>query len=282
MNARAASAILFLVLAPALARADGEQTAAEHFRDGRRAFEAHDYTRAALEFEAANKAKPAAAALLGAGLAWELAGDLLHAALDLAAAMDARGLEPRDEATARKHFADIESKLAYVEVLGPSGARLIVDGHDEGELPLRVRVLPGEHSIDARMAGGTVAHRTATVAAGGVARVDVTPAAVRPPPASASPPIARTLGWVGIGSGAAAFVAGAIVGGVGLGTRDDFVGGGNTSVSLHDEAIALRTVANVLWVSAGVLAIAGVALVLTAPRTKVVVGTNGAFARVEF
>ena len=270
------------VLIPAVAYAEDPKVAAEHFREGRRAFEAHDYTRAALEFEAANKAKPASAALVSAGLAWELAGDLIHAALDFSSAIDVSGLEPRDEATAREHFAAIEKKLGYLEVLGQSGARLSIDGHEEGVLPLRVRVVPGEHRIEARMSDGTSTERTASVEAGAVVRVDVTPVVERPKPLPSASSLQRTIGWITVGTGAATFVAGAIVGGVGIGVRDQFVSGGSSSAALHDEAIALRTTANVLWATAGVFAIAGVVLVFTVPRARVVIGASGASARVEF
>lgn len=275
-----------LVAASGVARADDEKSAAAHFREGRRAFDAGDCVLAATEFEAANRAKPAAAALLSAGLAWECNGDALAAANDLDAALAMGGLEARDEATARKHLADVDAKLGRVEIVGPEGARATLDGGDEERsLPARVRLRPGDHTIDARLDDGTRAHRLVHVAAGESQLVDLTPAPVTAPPPSAPFPVQRTLGWVSVGVGASAFVIGAIVGGVGLGVRDTYVSGGAVDASQHDQAVAMRTAANVLWVSAAVFLAAGVGLVVTAPKRaapSVAIHPTGATLRWTF
>lgn len=284
----AGAGLLVLLLLPRAARADDEKAAAERFREGRRAFEAHDYQRAATEFEAANRAKPAPAALLSAGLAWELGGDLVNAALDLADALARGGLEPRDEATARRHLMDLDAKLGHVSVRGAGSGRVSIDGHLRGVLPLDARVMPGNHEIELQPDTGPPIRRSVNVSAGGSASVDVSPQSeTRPvaPTAAHDTPVQRTLGWVSIGFAATAFVAGAITGSVGLAARNDFVSGGDTSQSLHDEAVSLRTAANVLWIGAGVFAITGVVLVLTAPRaTSVTVGVGPSTAsfRVTF
>lgn len=269
------------------ARADDAKTAAEHFREGQRAFGAHDYERAATEFEAANRAMPAAAALLSAGLAWELGGDSASAATDLAAALAAGGLEARDETTARTHLAALDAKIGHLEVRGPTPARVTMDEHELGALPADVRVTPGDHSFALETAAGTTVHRVVTVGPGATERVDLTPTeeAPPPPPPSAGGPMQRTLGWIGVGAGAGALVAGVVVGAVGLSARDDFVSGGNVSTSLHDEAVTMRTWANVLLVSGGVLAATGVVLIFTAPRANAVavgLGPASAALRVAF
>ena len=284
MKTLAVCVCLVASLVPCVARAGDEAGAAERFREGRRAFEAHDYQRAATEFEAANRAKPAAAALLSAGLAWELGGDPLNAAIDLADALAAGGLEPRDEANARKHLADLDAKLGHLSLTGPSSARLTIDGHEQRPLPLEVRVSPGSHAIELRTPAGAEVHRIVNVDAGITITLELTPTEA-PQPVTRTTPVQRTVGWVGVGIGVSAFAAGAIVGGVGLAARNDFVSGGDTSVSLHDEAITMRTVANVLWVSAGVFGIAGAILVLTAPSSHAVsvgLGPSSATLKVVF
>ncbi len=268
-------------LVPCIALANDEKAAADRFREGRRAFAAHDYQRAAAEFEAANRAKPAAAALLSAGLAWELGGDALNAAIDLAQALAVGGLEARDIATATTHLADLDAKLGHLAVRGPSSSHVTIDSRDVGSLPLDVRVTAGTHTIEMQNV-----HRVTTVTAGATMTVDMTPPIESlPPPPPHTAPVQRTLGWVGLGVGAGAFIAGAIVGGVGLATRDDFVSGGGASTSLHDQAVTLRTVANVLWVSAGVFAATGIVLILTAPSSHAVtasIGLSSAKVQVAF
>jgi hypothetical protein len=278
--------LLGVALLPCVARADDEKTAAQHFREGQRAFEGHDYKRAAGEFEAANRAKPASAALLSAGLAWELGGDAVNAAIDFAAALTAGGLEARDEAMAREHLAALDAKIGHLELRGPASARVTLDEREQGALPIDVRVTPGDHTLDLTTAAGTAAHRVVTVGAGATARVDLTPTEDTPPPPP--PPtgsLQRPLGWISVGVGAIGIAAGTVVGALGLAARDEFVSGGDTSVALHDEAVSKRTWANVLLVSGGVFAATGVVLILTAPRSHAIsvgVGPSSATLRVLF
>lgn len=278
------------IVTVAIARAawaDDGRSAAEHFREGQRAYEAHDYKRAAEEFEAANKAKPAAAALLGAGLAWERAGDMVHAANDFAAALAGGGLEARDAATARDHLADLDGKVGHLEVRGESGARTTIDGEYLGPLPLDVRVIPGDHAVELAAATGATIRRVVTVGPGLTLRVDMSQpkAPLEPPPASSPISVQRALGWTGVGVGGGTVVAGVIVGVVGISKRDDFVNGGSLDAGLHDQAVAMRTWANVLLISGAVLGVVGAVLVFTAPRSTAVgvgVGPASASLRVTF
>ena len=258
-----------LVLAtPSLARADDEIAAAAHFAEGQKAFAGHDYARAATEFELANKAKPAAAAMLAAGVAWEFAGDLLNASTDLAAALADGGLETNEQSTARSHLASINTKVGHIAVVGPAGTRARIDDHQAMTVPVNVRALPGAHRVELVLPDGSILHETTDVVAGQTS-------SVAPPVVVAAPPITPgkshgatrlVIGWSTMGMGASLFIAGAIAGGVGLSTRDQFVSGGDMSTPLHDEAVNLRTAANVLWVSAGLLAVTGFIIVITAPR----------------
>jgi len=278
--------LLGVALLPRVARADDEKTAAQHFREGQHAFEGHDYKRAAEEFEAANRAKPASAALFSAALAWELGGDAVSAANDFAAALAAAGLEARDETTAKGHLAALDAKIGHLELRGPVSARVTLDAREQGPLPLDVRVTSGDHTLELTTTAGTTVHRVVTVGPGATARVDLTPTEETPPPPP--PPttsLQRPLGWISVGAGAVGIVAGTIVGALGLAARDEFVSGGDTSIALHDEAIAKRTWANVLLVGGGLFAAAGVVLVLTAPHAHAVtvgVGPSNATLRVTF
>jgi len=282
-----AACLVGALLVPCVARADEGKIAAEHFREGQRAFDAHDYARAASEFEVANQAKPAAAALLSAGLAWELASDAVKAATDLAAALAAGGLEARDEATARTHLVALDAKIGHLQVRGPASASVSVDGRDRGPLPLEVRVTPGDHTLEAQTNEGVKVRRLTTVSPGAAVAVDMTPQeeAPPPPPPPSVVPLQRSLGWIGLSVGAGAAVVGVVLGAVGLSARDEFVSGGNVDVSLHDEAVTMRTWSNVMWVTAGVFAVTGAVLVLTAPRSPTVrvgLGPSSATLQVPF
>ncbi len=288
---RSAAVIACVVAVTTLSRAtlaDDAKSAAEHFREGQRAYEAHDYKHAAEEFEAANKAKPAAAALLGAALSWEHGGDAVRAANDFAAALDAGGLEARDAATARAHLADLDAKVGHLEIRGEAAARVTVDGDYLGPLPLDVRVIPGDHAVELTAATGATIRRVVTVGPGLTLRVDMSQpkaAPETPPPEPSSGSTQRILGWTGVGVGGGAVVAGVIVGVVGISTRNEFVDGGAVDAALHDQAVAMRTWANVLLISGAVLGIVGGVLLFTAPRASAVgvgVGPASATLRVTF
>ncbi len=109
------------------------------------------------------------------------------------------------------------------------GAQVWVDGRRAGDVGVDLRVLAGTVNFEVRAEGRPAVARVATVPARGVAREEVwLPAAAVAPAAAAAPvtatallvtaprrdeatpsSIRRTLGWVGIGSGAAFLVAGA-------------------------------------------------------------------------
>lgn len=286
---RGATAIVCLLAATTMSRAalaDDPKSAAEHFREGQRSYEAHDYKHAAEEFEAANKAKPAAAALLGAALSWEHGGDAVRAATDFAAALDAGGLEAHDAATARAHLADLDAKVGHLEIRGDPAGRVTIDGDYLGPLPLDVRVIPGDHAVELAATTGATIRRVVTVGPGLTLRVDMSqPKAPleAPPPTPIS--MQRILGWTGVGVGGGAVIAGTIVGIVGISTRDEFVSGGSVDAGLHDQAVAMRTWANVLLISGAVLGIVGGVLVFTAPHAASIgvgVGPASATLRVTF
>ena len=262
-----------LLSMPAVARAQGDDDASRRFREGEKAFDAHDYRRAAESFEDADRAKHAGAALLSAGIAWEFAGDFARAADDCEAAIATHDLDEKQSAQAHMHFDAVDAKLAHVEIRGNSNQLVAVGNGGFFPLPTRLRFAPGEHSLAFRFSDGRVEHRDIQVDIGS-AVIDVTP--VKPPEGnigplpksetSSGPSTTKTLGWIGIAVGGAAIVTGVVVGTIGLGARNSFEDGGDVDASLHDRAVAMRTAADIFLIGGAVVAGAGAVLLFTAPK----------------
>ena len=83
----------------------------------------------------------------------------------------------------------------------------------------------------------------------------------------------RTVGFVVLAGGAAAVITAVVVGQVGVAARDRFETSNRVDADARDQAIGLRTGANIAWATAGTLGITGGILVLTG-RSK-----TGALAR---
>jgi hypothetical protein len=258
------------------ARADEkEEVATESFKRASEAYAHKEYRAAALAFEAAHQVLPAGATIYNAALSWLAAGEDLRAARDLKEAVTIGGLDPGQSADARERLAVVDRRLGHVEVIAPSGASVAIDGRDPAATPVKTRVAPGVHQLRATLADGTSVSRTVTIAAGATERVDFNALPQAPPspvapvapeaPDKAAPGggnTQRTLGWVGIASGAALSGLAIGLGAVGYGALQDFESN-PSSQALHDKAVSFRTGEAVAWVGAGVVGITGVVLLLT-------------------
>ncbi len=180
-------------------------------------------------------------------------------------------------------------------------------GH--AEFGLQIPVDPGAHHVEA-----TAPHKKAWSADVQVApkqtdaRVTVTLAndETAPPPSAttttpsnppatttpATPPSAepssdgnvqRTIGWVGVGLGGAGLLVGAIFGLTAMSKASAATGAGgcsgktcSTQAGVQDtkDAQSAATAADIGFIAGGVLAAAGLVVVLTAPSSKPRVGTN--------
>ncbi len=230
-NVLGALAAVFVLLALAAPRAKGQtaeraaqqapgdearRLAREEFAQGKTAFEAGDYLRAAALFESAYRHAPHHDALWNAARALELAGEKAQAAnlytqYLTAAPPDARD---RDRATASRRA--LSEALGRIEIQGAVQAPR-VDGAPVDSLT--VFVDPGEHIVRARVDGADV-ERVIQVAAGaaasvvlgrasGAAPAQSVGAAAQPtgaplaPPSPARPPNGRPLSpaffYVGLG-----------------------------------------------------------------------------------
>jgi len=203
-----------------------------------------------------------------------------------------------DAAVQRQAQLDAQTEL---EQLRPQIPRLIVriNGADPSEVTLSIdgkpapssiigkpRLIdPGSHQIEARVAS---LQRSASVDAlpGKEAAVvlDLSPAAHRASPskqpatsdANASPASTRrTLGWIGVGAGGVGIALGSVMGGLSLSKRASLKSSGCTDTicpvkkqSDVDRLNTIRAVSTVGFIAGGVLASAGVVLLLTAPSSE--------------
>jgi hypothetical protein len=291
----AAAFALPLVLASPAAHAT-EAAAAEAFKTGASAYQKGDFRNAAASFERAYRELPRAAAIYNAGLAWEASGDAPRAADAYTAALDAGDLGAQQKKDAQTRLTNLAKTLGRVDVTGPAGAAISVEHREAAKLPAKVYLTVGSHDLTTRFeGGGGSTTQQITVAAGTTLPIAVDapkkrappPQALTPkreaeaprPPPSPPPPSSngrKLAGFVSIGGAVIASSAAIYFGVSAVSAKDEFNASGHRDQNAHDRADSLRTTANVAWVAAGVLAAAGVVLVLTAPKQSSEGGRVGA------
>lgn len=203
-------------------------------------------------------------------------------------------------------LALVRRRLGSLEVRGPDGAEVTLDGVRLGTLPSATpfRIEAGRRTLEVRAKGFHPTARSIEVPAGGVARETVTLVAVAAAPgadatSSGEAPGKRApessgtrgdsgrgqrlLGWAFAGTGAALM----ITGGVGLlvrkGIVDDYnvrcpglgVGQPADCDDKIESARTWLTVSIVSLVGGGVFALGGLTLVATAPRGDAAAATSG-------
>ena len=260
------------------------------------AFRKNDWAGAYERFASAEGAAHSPVFVLYMARSKRNAGDLL-AARDLLAR--AAGEVLADDATvpwksaradAGRELSELEARIPsiVVAVRGGADAAVTVDGEPIGADALRapIRMNPGPHAVVASVAGRDPVRASVTLVEGDPPqKVDlvlpeapkITPPRVDPPPVI--PPPARgslVPGVVGLGAGAAGLLTGAILGGVAKSKASaatasctPLAGGGLGCPSSAKPDIglaqALATGANVAFVAGGVVAAAGVVLVIVRP-----------------
>lgn len=275
LRVRHALAVLALALATLGASRSGradEASAAEAFHAGSVAYSNGDYRTAALSFEAAFRERPHGAAMYNAAQSWLAAGVAPRAADAYAASLDAGGLDPAQEADARKHLKELDASLGLVTVEAPSGARVSVGYVEKAAAPLAVRLEPGKHSVHADLADGTSAVRSIEVTAGGRASVSFAAPEPAAPPTTRvpgpPPPPTWPIGWTLLGAGVVAGAAVVPLGLSALDARSAFEASGHTDRAAHDRAAELQAWTNVALVAAGTCVTIGVVLLVTSSARR--------------
>ncbi len=282
-----------LLCAPHARGEEPRATAAEFFRVGKQAFERSDFRAAALAFEEADRRAPHAVAIYNAGLAWDGAGDTPRAADGYRQALDRGGLPDALDAHARRRIDDFEKRLGLVRVHAPPGALVSVAHVVRHAPPVHVHVPPGSITVRIEMPDGQTMAKRVDVPAGEPVTLsfDDTRIVLPPPPSHPFPALRPALppepaapvvpptplpsarpslvwAWIAIGSAAVITGAGVFLGVRGLTARSDFDASGRTDGAARDEAVHLRTAANVAFGTAIVLGATGVVLLLTSrPKT---------------
>jgi len=130
----------------------------------------------------------------------DLAVEAYAAALSLGIADPAKG-------KAEAFVAERASKMGKLRVVGPAGARVLIDGRPRGTLPRSTPFVVFAGSVKVRVEGGAVREGTVEARAGEESTFDATPVVqppppppprpIAPPPVKDSPerPRSNTLGW---------------------------------------------------------------------------------------
>lgn len=139
------------------------------------------------EFRKAYAAVKSARALAQIGLAEQALGRWVDAENDLGEAMSSKS-DPwirKNQATLNGAADVIRKHLGSLDVIGPAGAELFVDGHTAGKLPLAkpARVPIGSLTVEVKKEGFFAATRPVSIAAGELTResVDLQPLPAAPP-----------------------------------------------------------------------------------------------------
>jgi hypothetical protein len=268
-----------LAQSPSPATDDASATSARsQYNAGTKAFSEQRYAEAALAFEAAAAEKPSPVALFTAALSWDRTSAPDRAADDYARALALPGLPPDKTTQAKDRLAQLESMLGAVAVTGPDGVRVQLDSNSERPVPATLHGSVGVHSLAVRSAGGAIDQRRVVLERGKVVPLDLGPLpppdATKPPPAPAPepappPPAAsdwkKPVGFVAVGTGGAMLLAGVVFGLEADGARNAY--NAAPAQASYDHASQMQMWTDVAFIAGGVLAGAGIAL-LVWPQPK--------------
>jgi hypothetical protein len=204
-------------------------------------------------------------------------------------APDALAVHHQAQAQAQSERAALLPRIPalLIELDAPADAQVLLDGQPLPAALVGARRLvdPGPHRVEAR-ARGTSVVRQITVREG-----EVHPVRLRLEAPGGAPPVGntrtggdalsgvgrgeaqRTAGWIGVGAGALGLGVGAVAGALALGKKGDLEAGCGPDLEACSSGAwedaqgynTLRTVSGVGFIAGGVVATAGIVLLLTAP-----------------
>ncbi len=123
--------------------------AKEAFERARQSFERREYRAAAEAFEQSADYVLHPAPLANAADAWARAGDNVRAARACDRALAISDIDRRTRAVTEETLGNVLRRVATLEIEGKPGISLRVDGESAGVVPLRMRLHPGTHVIEA-------------------------------------------------------------------------------------------------------------------------------------
>src|SRR5262249_537748 len=148
------------------------------FRAATAAYERGDYRAAALAFEEAHRRAPDASALINAGIAWELVGELARAADAFHRAVEASDADPATHADAESRFAVVAKRVGTLDVTSPVGSTVSGGYVENAKIPIKLFLAPGPQQVRVRHPDGTVVTVALTFVQGERRALNVPP----PPP----------------------------------------------------------------------------------------------------
>ncbi|HZO14505.1 MAG TPA: hypothetical protein VFB62_14630 [Polyangiaceae bacterium] len=265
---------LVLLLAQLGARADERLDRAKATAERARSFAASGaYEDAAKAYAEAFRLVPNAVVKYNEAESWYAAGQAAPAADAYEHALKMETLDAERTTRSKKLLLELERKLGVLVI---EGGGTISVAHVRGlRSPARIHLPPGTHTVVVE-SGADRHERSVTIVAGRTSPL-VLPDAPPPKPAPVRPrPRAsereegvstqRIIGFTGLGLGAAAGIASAIVGGIFLSELDAFEDGGRTDAELRDRTLTLQVWTSGTAIAGAVFTAVGVLLVLTAPN----------------
>jgi len=196
MRTRVRCAALLLAVSSALmggstARAEEKDAVTEmarrRFQEGVKFFDQKRYEEARGAFLQAYALKRHPALLLNLAQSEIRSGHPAEAARHFAGFLrEAANPSALERSEAEKGLREARSKLARIQISAPSGAEVFVDGETVGQAPIAdpVDVLPGSHTVEARL-GTKTASTTVSVVVSRLAAATVTFESAPPPPPAA-------------------------------------------------------------------------------------------------
>ncbi len=294
----------FVLLLASGASAQTAALAEDLFRDGKKLLAEKRYDEACPKFAESARIEPSSGVELALGLCYEAQGKTASAwgAYSEVVVLARRDTRRDREQAAIKHLAALEAKVSHAAFVVPKemaaldGFELRQDGVVLNRAAWgRSPVDPGEHRIEAQAPGFAPYATSFKVESDGSASTVTIPALVpvapvapvvasRPPegaaPSTPSSQAAqaslwRTAGFVTGGVGVASIIAGSVLGGLALGKVNDVhkkcPGGHCTSeadVSEDSTAGTLADASTATFIAGGVLAAAGVLMVVFSPSPR--------------
>lgn len=265
--------VLSLVQSPA--RADERLDRAKATAERARSYAASGaYENAAKAYAEAFRLVPNAVVKYNEAESWYAAGEPAPAADAYEHALKMETLDAERTTRSKKLLLELERKLGVLVV---EGGGTISVAHVRGlRSPARIHLAPGTHTV-AVESGAERQERSVTIVTGRTSPLVVpdAPAKEQAPVRDKPKPVEseavspqRIIGFTGLGLGAAAGIASAIVGGIFLSELDEFEDGGRTDAELRERTLTLQVWTSGTAIAGAVFTAVGVLLVLTAPNSS--------------